>query len=57
MQIVEDVSNGMAELTGQYQNFSFLGKYLPWLWIFLTWCARVSVGARLIVLTQHTGST
>ncbi|EPS97861.1 hypothetical protein FOMPIDRAFT_142801 [Fomitopsis schrenkii] len=37
MLIIEDVSNGMAELTGQYQNFSFLGKYLPWLWIFLTW--------------------
>lgn len=40
MRIIEDVSNGMAELTGQYQNFSFLGKYLPWLWIFLTWCAH-----------------
>ena len=40
MRIIEDVSNGMAELTGQYQNFSFLGKYLPWLWVFLTWCAR-----------------
>ncbi|KAI0931212.1 hypothetical protein AcW1_001326 [Taiwanofungus camphoratus] len=37
MRIIEDVSNGMAELTGQYQNFSFLGKYLPWFWIFLTW--------------------
>ncbi|KZT73374.1 cytochrome P450 [Daedalea quercina L-15889] len=37
MRIIEDVSNGMAELTGQYQNFSFLGKYLPWLWMFLTW--------------------
>ncbi|KAH9829481.1 cytochrome P450 [Rhodofomes roseus] len=37
MRIIEDVSNGMAELTGQYQNFSFLGRYLPWLWVFLTW--------------------
>ncbi|EED79678.1 predicted protein [Postia placenta Mad-698-R] len=37
MRIVEDVSNGMAQLTGQYQNFSFVGKYLPWLWVLLTW--------------------
>ncbi|CCL98059.1 uncharacterized protein FIBRA_00053 [Fibroporia radiculosa] len=37
MQIIEDVSNGMAELTGQFQNLSFIGKYLPWIWVFLTW--------------------
>lgn len=37
MRIIEDVSNGMAELTGQYQNFSLLGKYVPWFWVFLTW--------------------
>lgn len=37
MRIIEDVSNGMAQLTGQYQNFSFVGKYLPWFWVLLTW--------------------
>ncbi|KAI0701240.1 cytochrome P450 [Cerioporus squamosus] len=35
--IIEDVSNGMAELTGQYQNFSLIGKYIPILWILYTW--------------------
>ncbi|EJF67426.1 cytochrome P450 [Dichomitus squalens LYAD-421 SS1] len=35
--IIEDVSNGMAELTGQYQNFSMIGRYLPILWILYTW--------------------
>ena len=29
----------MAELTGQYQNFSLIGKYIPILWILYTWCA------------------
>ncbi|KAI0756132.1 cytochrome P450 [Daedaleopsis nitida] len=37
LDIIEDVSNGMAELTGQYQNFSFIGKYMPILWILYTW--------------------
>ncbi|KAJ8462618.1 hypothetical protein ONZ51_g10787 [Trametes cubensis] len=37
LEIVEEVSNGMAELTGQYQNFSLVGKYLPILWIVYTW--------------------
>ncbi|KAH9885397.1 cytochrome P450 [Cubamyces lactineus] len=37
LEIVEEVSNGMAELTGQYQNFSLIGKYLPILWIVYTW--------------------
>ncbi|KZT02231.1 cytochrome P450 [Laetiporus sulphureus 93-53] len=37
MDIIENVSNGMAELTGQYQNFSFLGKYFPWFWVLFTW--------------------
>ncbi|KAI8980568.1 cytochrome P450 [Trametes punicea] len=37
LEIVEDVSHGMAELTGQYQNFSLIGKYLPILWIVYTW--------------------
>ncbi|KAI0370067.1 cytochrome P450 [Pilatotrama ljubarskyi] len=37
LEVVEDVSNGMAELTGQYQNFSLIGKYLPMLWIVYTW--------------------
>ncbi|OSD01192.1 cytochrome P450 [Trametes coccinea BRFM310] len=37
LEIVEEVSNGMAELTGQYQNFSLIGKYLPALWIVYTW--------------------
>ncbi|KAI0714630.1 cytochrome P450 [Earliella scabrosa] len=36
-EIIEEVSNGMAELTGQYQNFSFIGRYLPILWILYTW--------------------
>ncbi|PIL31185.1 cytochrome P450 [Ganoderma sinense ZZ0214-1] len=35
--VIEDVANGMAELTGQYQNFSIIGKYLPILWILYTW--------------------
>ncbi|KAH9923189.1 cytochrome P450 [Epithele typhae] len=34
---IEDVSNCMAELTGQYQNFSLVGRYLPYLWILYTW--------------------
>ncbi|KAI0829055.1 cytochrome P450, partial [Trametes gibbosa] len=37
LEIVEEVSNGMAELTGQYQNFSLIGKYIPMLWIVYTW--------------------
>ncbi|CDO77266.1 hypothetical protein BN946_scf184753.g16 [Trametes cinnabarina] len=37
LEIVEEVSNGMAELTGQYQNFSLIGKYMPVLWIVYTW--------------------
>ncbi|RPD64783.1 cytochrome P450 [Lentinus tigrinus ALCF2SS1-6] len=37
LDIIEDVSNGMAELTGQYQNFSLIGKYIPILWILYTW--------------------
>ncbi|KAH9854415.1 cytochrome P450, partial [Lenzites betulinus] len=37
LEIVEEVSNGMAELTGQYQNFSLIGKYIPMLWILYTW--------------------
>ena len=32
----------MAELTGQYQNFSFIGRYLPILWILYTWCGPSS---------------
>ncbi|PCH34324.1 cytochrome P450 [Wolfiporia cocos MD-104 SS10] len=36
-EIIENVSNGMAELTGQFQNMSLLGRYLPWFWVFLTW--------------------
>ncbi|KAI0352283.1 cytochrome P450 [Trametes cingulata] len=37
LEVVEEVSNGMAELTGQYQNFSLIGKYIPMLWIVYTW--------------------
>ncbi|KAI0801421.1 cytochrome P450 [Fomes fomentarius] len=37
LEVIEDVANGMAELTGQYQNFSLIGKYLPILWILYTW--------------------
>ncbi|KAI8989060.1 cytochrome P450 [Trametes punicea] len=37
LEIVEDVSKNMAELTGQYQNFSLIGKYLPVLWVVYTW--------------------
>lgn len=39
LEVIEDVANGMAELTGQYQNFSLIGKYLPVLWILYTWYA------------------
>ncbi|KAI0756134.1 cytochrome P450 [Daedaleopsis nitida] len=35
--IVEDVSNDMAELTGQYQNFSPIGRVFPALWAVYTW--------------------
>ena len=37
LEVIEEVSNCMAELTGQYQNFSLVGKYLPILWIMYIW--------------------
>lgn len=37
LEIIEVVAQGMAELTGQYQNFSFIGKYMPFLWVAFTW--------------------
>lgn len=46
LEIVEDVSNCMAELTGQYQNFSLIGKYLPILWIIYIWYVPLAIRPR-----------
>ncbi|KAI0779004.1 cytochrome P450 [Trametes elegans] len=43
LQAMEDASNAMAELTGQYQNFSIVGKYLPILFIAYIWIKVVLV--------------
>ncbi|KAI0774921.1 cytochrome P450 [Trametes elegans] len=37
LQSILELSHCMAELTGQFQNLSFFGKFLPMLWIMFIW--------------------